>query len=60
MSTFKVGDFVAPVKYDKTIPAYEVKAIFEDEFGSVLLSEIDGYGYGSHYCKKVNVKKATT
>ena len=50
---FKVGDFVRPVLFDAAEPPFEVKEIFTDGFGDVLLRESGGYGYGAHYCKKV-------
>ena len=51
---FQVGDWVKPSLIPgDDIPAYEVKAIFSDGFGDVLLKEPGGYGYSSRYCKKV-------
>ena len=50
---FKIGDWVKPVLFDEKIPPYEVKAIFSDCFGLVLLREVDGSGYNAQYCKKV-------
>jgi hypothetical protein len=53
----KIGMFVQPWGYDKTIAPYEIKAIFSDSHGRVLLDEVGGYGYDEEYCRKVNIKK---
>ena len=53
----KIGDMVRPWHLDRSIDPYEVKAIFEDKFGRVLLRDINGYGYGEHFCSKVKKKK---
>lgn len=57
MSDFKVGDWVKPsITPDDNLPAYQVKEIYSDNFGDVLLKRKGGRGrgYGSHYCAKVS------
>lgn len=54
---FKVGDWVRPVRFDRKVPAYEVRAIYSDAFGDVLLREVDGSGYSADYCNKVRRNK---
>lgn len=53
MDKFQVGDWAQPLAFDDTAPPFEVKEIFSDGFGRVLLSEPGGYGYGEQYCVKV-------
>lgn len=51
---FTVGDTVQPDLQDgKQIASFVVKDIYNDAFGSVLLAEVGGRGYGSQYCEKV-------
>ncbi len=54
---FKVGDIVRPSKFDRSVPAYEVKAIYSDAFGDVLLREDGGFGYAAEYCTHVHAKR---
>ena len=58
MCDFKIGDWVKPNGYDPAHPPYEVKAIYSDEFGDVLLEKLGGYGYGAQYCVKVEAPNA--
>jgi len=50
---FRVGDKVKPYHLYEHDPEFIIKEILTDSFGSVLLKEKGGYGYGSQYCEKV-------